>query len=414
MKFFFPDSQDQIDPAFDFITEEKQTFRVRQRDDHYAHEALIRTPFDGLLVSKAIVDGTATAAGKYTAAQRHRLYRHGARRFFRLNAANRPLTIMGDCGAFNYRGEETPPYTPDEVIDFYQDCGFDLGVSVDHIILGHNPAVDAGADDPDLPKWIRRQEITLQLAAEFFSACRHRKVTFEPLGVAQGWSPASYAHSVAELQKIGYQRIALGGMVPLKTEKIMECLLAIDDIRDRNTQLHLLGISRYDNAAGFTKYGVTSFDSTSAFQQAFKDERNNYHTTERAYVAVRVPQVDGNLKLKNAIRAGRIAQDVAVAREQTCLQLLRAYAQHNTSLESVLTALRAYESMYDPNNDRTEAYRETLKKRPWEECACGICDRIGIEVILFRGSERNKSRGFHNLYVFSHKLERELVTGSTA
>ena len=40
MKFFFPDSQDQIDPGFDFITEEKGAFRVRQRDDLYAHEAL--------------------------------------------------------------------------------------------------------------------------------------------------------------------------------------------------------------------------------------------------------------------------------------------------------------------------------------------------------------------------------------
>ena len=78
---------------------------------------------------------------------------------------------------------------------------------------------------------------------------------------------------MARLQRIGYRYIALGGMVPLKTEKIMDCLLAIDGVRDRNTQLHLLGISRYDNAAGFTKYGVTSFDSTSPFRQAFKDDR---------------------------------------------------------------------------------------------------------------------------------------------
>ena len=75
MKFFFPDSQDQIDREFDFLTEEKAVFRVRQRDDLYAHEALHVPPFAGLLVSKAIVDGTAGGTGKYTVAQRHQIGR---------------------------------------------------------------------------------------------------------------------------------------------------------------------------------------------------------------------------------------------------------------------------------------------------------------------------------------------------
>ena len=47
MKFYFPDSQDQVDPTFDFVTEERSIFRVRQRDDRYAHEALQKPPFDG-------------------------------------------------------------------------------------------------------------------------------------------------------------------------------------------------------------------------------------------------------------------------------------------------------------------------------------------------------------------------------
>ena len=33
--------------------------RHRQRDDRYAHEVLAEPPFEGILVSKAIVDGTA-------------------------------------------------------------------------------------------------------------------------------------------------------------------------------------------------------------------------------------------------------------------------------------------------------------------------------------------------------------------
>jgi hypothetical protein len=83
MKFFFPDSQDQVDPSFDFVTEERDPRRVRQRDDRYAHEVLAPAPYDGVRVSKTIVDGTARAsAGKYTSAQRQRLYSEGSEAFF--------------------------------------------------------------------------------------------------------------------------------------------------------------------------------------------------------------------------------------------------------------------------------------------------------------------------------------------
>ena len=45
MKFYFPDSQDQISPTYDFLTEEYSPYRVRQRDDRYAHEVLVQTQF---------------------------------------------------------------------------------------------------------------------------------------------------------------------------------------------------------------------------------------------------------------------------------------------------------------------------------------------------------------------------------
>ena len=57
--------------------------------------------------------------------------------FFRLDESTGDrLETMGDCGAFNYVHEEEPPYSVDEVFDFYEECGFDYGISVDHIILG--------------------------------------------------------------------------------------------------------------------------------------------------------------------------------------------------------------------------------------------------------------------------------------
>jgi hypothetical protein len=44
---------------------------------------------------------------------------------------------LGDCGAFNYVREEKPPWSPEEVLEFCSECGFDHGVSVDHVVLAY-------------------------------------------------------------------------------------------------------------------------------------------------------------------------------------------------------------------------------------------------------------------------------------
>src|SRR4051794_28500869 len=160
-----------------------------------------------MLVSKAIVDGVDGGAGRYSAQQRQRLCRVGIREFFRLDEAPGPrLDTLGDCGAFTYVREHLPPYTVDEVLDFYEYLGFDAGLSVDHVVLGYsaNPPL---ADDLIPEEWRERQRITLDLAAEFWALHRARRCHFEPVGVAQGWSPDSYAAAVDELQRVGYKRI---------------------------------------------------------------------------------------------------------------------------------------------------------------------------------------------------------------
>lgn len=409
MKFFFPDSQDQIDPTFDFETEERSILRIRQRGDLYVHEALAGRVIDGFLVSKGIVDGVTGGGGRYSMAQRHRLYRDGVRKFFRMDSAKGPaLETMGDCGAFTYVREDVPPFTPDQVIDFYDNCQFDLGISVDHVILGYDRAADEDPGHPKLEMWRGRQDLTLQLAAEFLNQCQARNVCFQPVGVAQGWSPRSYAAAVNDLQMMGYKRIAVGGMVPLKTPEILESLRAIADLRNPATQLHLLGITRCSNVPSFAELGVTSFDSTSAFRQAFKDDKDNYHTSDRTYTAIRVPQVDGNPKLKAKIMAGEIRQEDAIKRETECLRLLKSFDKGQSKAETVVEALQNYSALFDPKGTYYEAYLELLEDAPWKSCPCGICEKAAINVAVFRGSERNKRRGFHNLYAFRQRLDNEI------
>lgn len=408
MKFFFPDSQDQVDPSFDFVTEERSLHRVRQRDDRYAHEVLDPAPYDGLLVSKPIVDGIPGAGGKYTGAQRNRLYREGAQRFFRLDSGLAPLQIMGDCGAFTYVREHEPVYSVDEVIDFYDGCGFDIGVAVDHVVFGYDAALDSMPPDQAPADWRRRQDLTVALADDFLAAHRRRGCGFEPVAVAHGWSPGSYADAVARLQRVGYSRIALGGMVPLRTPVILDCLKQVGSALAPGVQMHLLGVTRTAHVQEFAAFGVTSFDSTSPFRQAFKDDKDNYYSMERSYVAIRVPQVDGNTKLRSKVASGAVDQRSARRLERACLEKLRRYDRRECDAGDVVEAIAAYSALLGEEKDRTPQYLETLEARPWEVCPCSVCTKIGIEVIVFRGAERNRRRGFHNLSVFAQRLHRDL------
>lgn len=430
-KFFFPDSQDIVDPSFDFERETRSRQRVRHRDDAYAHEVLSSRAFDGILVSKGIVDGYGQGS-RYTLAQRQRLLRVGVKEFFRLEgSAFGSLETMGDCGAFTYVRETVPPYTVDEVLDFYVECGFDYGISVDHVILDYKKAWDSpdASKAPQLDALKERQRLTLELAGEFWRKCRARHLKIKPIGVAQGWSPKSYAHAVAELQKRGFRYIALGGMVPLKTDDITDCLQAVSVERHPATRLHLLGISRTEAIGRFVKLGVVSLDSTSPLRQAFKDDRDNYWLVGKdaldknaAFSAIRVPQVEGNPTLQKLISSGEIPQGRARDLERKCLRALADYDAGELALNTVLTALREYEILCNPvrgdgenpGKDRTEVYRLVLEARPWRNCGCGVCGELRHHVILFRGAERNRRRGFHNIWVFKQRLERELQRAADA
>jgi hypothetical protein len=413
VRFFFPDSQDQIDPFFDFQAEAHGLYRVRQRDDQYAHEALHKSPYDGLLLSKVIVDGPPHGGGgKYTLAQRQRLYRQGARAFFRLERPDgHPLEIMGDCGAFAYAKDSEPPLGVEEVMAFYDGVAVDYGVSVDHIVFGF-ATDDADLEATTLATYRRRQQITLELAAEFLARHRAEACSWVPVGVAQGWSAESYAQAVSTLQKMGYRMIGLGGLAALKTPEILAALSAAGRVRAPGVGFHLFGVTRTAMADAFSGFGVVSFDSTSPFRQAFKDADDNYYWPEGNLAALRVPQVDENPRLKGRILAGEVDQAEARRREQACLRDLRRYRGGRASLRRALSSLVAYEEIYEPRRSYREDYRRTLEERPWVRCPCAVCKTWGVEVAIFRGAQRNKRRGFHNLAIFADGLRNALAAGA--
>jgi hypothetical protein len=318
------------------------------------------------------------------------------------------LEIMGDCGAFTYVKEPEPPVTIEEVARFYDECGFDYGASVDHIILDYKPDWDHSLPgiDPVPQDHYYRQELTIQLAREFLKHCRKQKFKFEPLGVAQGWSPKSYAKAFSALQKMGYKYIALGGMVPLKSFEIMQVLEAVSTRRKPETRLHLFGVTRLDHVKRFEDHGVVSFDSTSPLTQAFKEDQENYYGKTKKYAAIRIPQVDVNIKLKNRILSGEVRQSEAFRLETACLDALKNFDRRRFRRDDLIELLAEYQQLYGSTRNYSALYEEVLTDRPWKECRCNICQELGIHVIIFRGAERNRRRGFHNVYTTYNLLKK--------
>jgi hypothetical protein len=415
MKFLYADSLDFVDPRYDFVRDRNGEGREPYWDDLFAHELMGYAPYDGILVSRGIVGGSAVA-GKYTASQALRFRREGARAFLRMDTPPfAALPLFGDCGAFTYHKADVPPYSPGDMAAFYEDGGFTHGCSVDHIIFDFDETVrgmDGGSEEAR-----RRFDITLENAAAFLDETRRIGRHFTPLGVIQGWSPDSMAEAGRRLTAMGYDYLAVGGTVPLKSPQIMAALSAIRDAVPATTRLHVLGFAKAEEIDQFAPYGITSFDTTSPLIRAFKDAKANYYLPKAGggleyYTAIRVPQATENPKLMQLAKRGVLQQEELVRLEAEALSALRGYDRHERGLEETLDAVLEYAvpatlgaALKDvPGSksfkDLRARYERTLSDRPWKQCGCPICRQLSIEVIIFRASNRNKRRGMHNLGVF--------------
>ncbi|PRY83817.1 tRNA-guanine transglycosylase DpdA [Donghicola tyrosinivorans] len=424
MKFIFADSLDYIDPGFDFVRDRNAEGRRPYWDDHYPHEALGYAPYQGMLVSRAIVGGGAGSgvSGKYTEAQAMRFRRVGAREFLRLDDPKYAgLDIFGDCGAFSYHKEHVPPYKPEDTAEFYDDGRFTHGCSIDHIIFDFTEGSTGMAGGTEENR--RRFDITQCNAEAFLAATRHMSNRFCPMGVIQGWSPGSMAEAARRLVAMGYDYLALGGTVPLKAPQIKSCVAAIREVIPRETRLHVLGFAKADNIAEFLGMGITSFDTTSPLIRAFKDAKSNYYLPGSGdalnyYTAIRVPQAIENPKLMNLAKRGILHQEDLQKMEADALDALRRYDRHEADVEETVEKVLAYAVPATIGDlvqnlpgtrqisDLRARYERTLIDRPWKQCDCAICRAASIEVMLFRASNRNKRRGIHNLHVYSNHLKK--------
>ncbi len=298
-----------------------------------------------------------------------------------------------------------PPYETEEIIDYYENLGVDIGVSIDHLIA---PGIKQQSERE------RRYRITLDNAQSFINQWRRQEHSFRPSGVAQGWDAASYHDAVADLINMGYKHISIGGLAQAQSNQILDVMKAVRPLIEDDTEVHLFGVGRLDLIMAVHKLGITSFDCARPLRQAWGGVTNNYYGPDgRTYAAIRVPQVDykGGRMYKKimASKNPEATYQLYKEKEQRSLNSLRLYDKGMLGIEKTIEAVLDYDQLVgDGREKHAQLYREVLEEQPWKKCGCAICDQVGIEVIIFRGNNRNRRRGFHNTYVYYKQFKEQL------
>lgn len=411
MLYFIPDWEDRVDPNFDFNND--FTPLKKKLDPYnstvYAHEIFPEPPYDGILVSLSVFKQKIRISETNGQSPKIRTS-SSIKDYLRIKSCNKPLKIMGDCGAFSYINELKPPYSTEWVANLYNSLGFDSGISVDHLIVDKITINQNGKEETHKltkkEKEVRRQ-VSIENAEKFLRYHKENNCKFTPIGSAQGDSIKDYLDSVKKLIEMGYDYVALGGLVPRQSDYILKLVQSVSKLlktTNKSVKLHLLGLLRQNLLPSFRDLGVYSFDSASYLRKAWLRSGMNYLGTDGSwYAAVRVPCSWDSRISKKAIELG-ITQTQLEKQEKEALEALRAYANRTCNIEDTLEVVMKHDVMLTRNgsseNNLQEKYRRTLESRIWEKCGCEICRNIGINVVIFRGANRNKRRGFHNTNIF--------------
>ncbi|MEM0506762.1 MAG: hypothetical protein QXW58_05855 [Thermosphaera sp.] len=368
IKLVVPDWDDIIDPNYDFKNEVSSP---EYKKDKYRYgvriwEVFNPPPVNGVLISISTIN---------TKKQDLMRAMGGARGFLKLPAG---IQLIGDCGAWQYRNEDVPPYTVEEVLKLYDELGVDYGVTLDHI--------------PFFGNAFERMKLTLENAVKAYELWRPRyekgNYRFILMASLQGIEIQDYISMFDKLYRKGYRDFAVGGLAKRTTDfierlvrKLHDKLKECKDVK----KLHFLGVVRSSTIPLLEELkGVeeVSLDNATFLRMAWFRTTGNYVLPNgRTYTAIRVLNADS-----------------------VFYDLLRSYDEGRVGLDEVVKVLREHLSKtgdmhYFPH------YVATLRDRPWESCDCPICRSVGIEVLVFKGNNRNRRRGFHNIYVLSKLLK---------
>ena len=222
---------------------------------------------------------------------------------------------------------EFPPYTAEEMIDFYGDGRFTHGCSIDHVIFDfieddHENDLEQG----NLEENRRRFEITSTNAEDFLKQSRRLGNSFTPVGRRTGLVSKIHGRGISAPPEDGISlHCNRWDGPPFGAPKILKALREIRVAVGNDLSLHILGFAKAEEIGEFSNLNITSIDTTSPLIRAFKDSDRNYYALKpeggiKYYSAIRIPQSIENNGLKNLAKRGAYSQEDLQSREKLALQ----------------------------------------------------------------------------------------------
>jgi queuine/archaeosine tRNA-ribosyltransferase len=407
--YFLPDWDDTLDKDFDFIKDRfsKKGKKERVEQGLEIHCIEVMRPMkvaDGILISLAQYQTTKGTFKKIRPTDIKSLAPITVREKYALDEKQ---LVFGDCGAYTYVNQPKPTITSQEVAAMYQLLGFDLGASIDHIPVAE---IRVNGKIQHLSDYQRQErvEITRENAKDFIEICKKRKYSFAPVGIIQGLTPKSYGIQLIEYVEMGYKHIALGGLVPKSDAEIIEIIVQVNKAREKLSRkinaslwIHLFGVFRPKIQDMVRQSNISSFDSATYFRKSWLRADQNYMGADgKWYSAIRVPTTKDARTVKKLEQLGYNRLRLKKL-EFKALHALHQYDKGLCDIDTVLKTVMDYDSLLLRGIDVSKLrrkYRETLESRIWEKCNCPVCKNIGIDVVIFRGYNRNKRRGIHNTF----------------
>ena len=357
---------------------------------------------DGILLSKGYVKPKLEES----------IVNHGGiRKFLRWDGP-----IIGDSGAWLYKNQDEPPYSVQDLLDYYVKLKIPIGAHLDHAIF-KTVNVDGVKRELTPEEKRKRWQITIDNARETMESLSKEKFNnLQIIGVVQGWDLESYRKATKELLKMGYEYLGIGGVARRPTPQLVKIVEVVNKEIDKlppkrrkKIKIHLFGFGRLHLVPLFMKKRIVSFDTAAPLRQAWESGEHNYHFADpwRSYTAIRI----------RLTRVRKARKPLAKIEEET-LRTMYRYAKGKVSMEYVLKKLLAYEKKIlevdgvpGEKIDKIlgilrKRYERTLRDRPWENCSCPICKERGVDVIIFREGWRNGSRAHHNVRQFYLELNR--------
>ncbi|WP_435123805.1 queuine tRNA-ribosyltransferase tRNA-guanine transglycosylase [Halobaculum sp. D14] len=288
MRFYLPDWDDNVDAEYNFLYDENSELRKSERPLHFIWDIYGReeAPLDGILVSRDQIEDTN--------AKSERIRNHGIYGGLGGGMPNWLPTIV-DCGAWGYRKLPRPPYTPKGIMEFYDEVGMTVGVTIDHLIIDSEPtsrlylderALPDGFDENDLPgklgedthetdvmiapwrtdetpetldlsrfsteddlidasesdprlEYFRndpqhRYELTLENAEQMWELYQENEGRpFRLMAAIQGWSADTYADAAERVIETGYNYIGIGGLAGASVGFVKEVVEAVGEVINR-------------------------------------------------------------------------------------------------------------------------------------------------------------------------------------